>query len=93
VFAVIAGACVVRDATGNFTVPDWAINNSREYIDNTFRDCNVSDLDTGCEWGLMNSFQVMELVSAWGPLIYAGCFAATLSSALADERVAAKHPA
>lgn len=28
--------------------------------------------------------QVMELVSAFGPLIYAGCFAATLSSALAS---------
>lgn len=26
----------------------------------------------------------MELVSAFGPLIYAGCFAATLSSALAS---------
>jgi solute carrier family 12 sodium/potassium/chloride transporter 2 len=26
----------------------------------------------------------MELVSYWGPLIYAGCFAATLSSALAS---------
>jgi solute carrier family 12 sodium/potassium/chloride transporter 2 len=26
----------------------------------------------------------MELVSAWGPLIYAGCFAATLSSAIAS---------
>ena len=24
----------------------------------------------------------MELISAWGPLIYAGCFAATLSSAI-----------
>ncbi|CAL8122036.1 unnamed protein product [Orchesella dallaii] len=83
-FAALAGACVVRDATGNFTVPDWAINNSREYIDSTYRDCNLTDLDTGCKWGLMNSFQVMELVSAWGPLIYAGCFAATLSSALAS---------
>jgi amino acid transporter len=28
--------------------------------------------------------QVIELVSAFGPLIYAGCFAATLSSALAS---------
>lgn len=28
--------------------------------------------------------QVMELVAAFGPLIYAGCFAATLSSALAS---------
>lgn len=26
----------------------------------------------------------MELVSAFGPLVYAGCFAATLSSALAS---------
>ena len=26
----------------------------------------------------------MELVSAWGPLIYIGCFAATLSSAIAS---------
>lgn len=31
----------------------------------------------------LNAFQVMELISAWGPLNYAGCFAATLSSALA----------
>ena len=30
------------------------------------------------------ALQVMELVSAFGPLIYAGCFAATLSSALAS---------
>lgn len=28
--------------------------------------------------------QIMELVSVFGPLIYAGCFAATLSSALAS---------
>jgi len=26
----------------------------------------------------------MELSSAWGPLIYGGCFAATLSSAIAS---------
>ena len=26
----------------------------------------------------------MELISAWGPLIYIGCFAATLSSAIAS---------
>lgn len=30
------------------------------------------------------ALQVMDLVSAFGPLIYAGCFAATLSSALAS---------
>ena len=26
----------------------------------------------------------MEVISAWGPLIYAGCFAATISSAIAS---------
>lgn len=33
---------------------------------------------------LFMSVQVMEMVSAFGPLIFAGCFAATLSSALAS---------
>lgn len=37
-----------------------------------------------CNYGLHNSFQVIELVSGFGPIIYAGCFAATLSSALAS---------
>nr|XP_050849728.1 bumetanide-sensitive sodium-(potassium)-chloride cotransporter isoform X1 [Vespula vulgaris]XP_050849729.1 bumetanide-sensitive sodium-(potassium)-chloride cotransporter isoform X1 [Vespula vulgaris]XP_050849730.1 bumetanide-sensitive sodium-(potassium)-chloride cotransporter isoform X1 [Vespula vulgaris]XP_050849731.1 bumetanide-sensitive sodium-(potassium)-chloride cotransporter isoform X1 [Vespula vulgaris]XP_050849732.1 bumetanide-sensitive sodium-(potassium)-chloride cotransporter isofo len=39
---------------------------------------------SGCNYGTHNSFQVIELVSAFGPFIYAGCFAATLSSALAS---------
>lgn len=29
-------------------------------------------------------FQAVALVSLWGPLIYGGCFAATLSSAIAS---------
>jgi solute carrier family 12 sodium/potassium/chloride transporter 2 len=29
-------------------------------------------------------FQMMEIMSAWGPLIYAGCWAATLSTALTN---------
>ncbi|XP_060811351.1 bumetanide-sensitive sodium-(potassium)-chloride cotransporter [Bombus pascuorum] len=37
-----------------------------------------------CLYGSHNSFQVIELVSIFGPFIYAGCFAATLSSALAS---------
>ncbi|XP_051157409.1 bumetanide-sensitive sodium-(potassium)-chloride cotransporter [Leptopilina boulardi] len=37
-----------------------------------------------CPFGTHNSFQVIELVSAFGPFIYAGCFAATISSALAS---------
>lgn len=67
----IAGAVVVRDATGNAT---HAVNGSLDFLNCTGE----------CEYGLHNSFQVIELVSAFGPAIYAGCFAATLSSALAS---------
>ncbi|XP_063708088.1 bumetanide-sensitive sodium-(potassium)-chloride cotransporter isoform X2 [Culicoides brevitarsis] len=72
IMAVQAGATVARDATGNVTL---MINGSWDFLD-----CN----NTKCDYGLQNSFQVIELVSAFGPIIYAGCFAATLSSALAS---------
>lgn len=72
VMAVMSGMTVVRDASGNVT----------DVVNGTlgFTDC----LPNECSYGLQNSFQVIELVSAYGPLIYAGCFAATLSSALAS---------
>ncbi|KAK6755992.1 hypothetical protein RB195_014406 [Necator americanus] len=41
-------------------------------------------LNSTCQYGLMNYFQIMEMESLWGPLITAGIFAATLSSALAS---------
>ncbi|XP_025829550.1 solute carrier family 12 member 2-like [Agrilus planipennis] len=68
--AVLAGAVVVRDATGSVT----------DYFNGTFRDC----LPGECLYGLHNNAQIIELVAWIGPLIYAGCFAATLSSALAS---------
>ncbi|KAK7068979.1 hypothetical protein SK128_015897 [Halocaridina rubra] len=69
IFVLICGAATVRDATG---IVDTVFNGS-------FTNC------TGikCDYGLQNSVQVMELMSVFGPLIYAGCFAASLSSALA----------
>ncbi|KAH8296601.1 hypothetical protein KR054_008494 [Drosophila jambulina] len=66
------GATVARDATGNLTD---IVNGSYAFLD-----CQPGE----CAFGLQNSFQVIELVSGFGPLIYAGCFAATLSSALAS---------
>ncbi|XP_047121744.1 bumetanide-sensitive sodium-(potassium)-chloride cotransporter-like [Schistocerca piceifrons] len=68
--AFIAGATVVRDASGYV----------HEISDQTFLNCTGRT----CKWGLQNSFTVVELVSAFGPLIYAGCFAASLSSALSS---------
>ena len=76
-FAIIAGSSVLRDATGN----------PEEYMNGTVAEFQLicsSLVDQPCKWGLHNSYQVMELVSAFGPLNYAGCFAATLSSALAS---------
>ncbi|KAM8708845.1 hypothetical protein ACLKA7_015762 [Drosophila subpalustris] len=69
---VVCGSTVARDATGNLTD---MVNGSYEFLN-----CSMG----GCDFGLQNSFQVIELVSGFGPLIYAGCFAATLSSALAS---------
>ncbi|XP_068081750.1 bumetanide-sensitive sodium-(potassium)-chloride cotransporter [Anabrus simplex] len=71
--AFVSGAVMERDASGNVT---------EMLYNGTHTDCEGRE--EKCVWGLHNSFQVMELVAAFGPLIYAGCFAATLSSALAS---------
>ncbi|PSN39492.1 Bumetanide-sensitive sodium-(potassium)-chloride cotransporter [Blattella germanica] len=77
-YAFMMGGCVLRTASGNVTeflqvkgTPDeWSI----------FSNCT----DRSCPYGLQNDSQAMELASSWGPLIYGGCFAATLSSAIAS---------
>uniref|UniRef100_A0A8C1Z8K5 Solute carrier family 12 member 10, tandem duplicate 1 n=1 Tax=Cyprinus carpio TaxID=7962 RepID=A0A8C1Z8K5_CYPCA len=80
-----AGACVLRDASGNMN--DSLPLNFTEACEGlscglgwNFTECQQSG---ACSFGLSNSFQVLIQVSGFGPLIYAGIFAATLSSALA----------
>uniref|UniRef100_A0A803XTD8 Solute carrier family 12 member 2 n=1 Tax=Meleagris gallopavo TaxID=9103 RepID=A0A803XTD8_MELGA len=81
--AVSVGTCVVRDATGN-------INNTiiTELTNCTTAACKLnydfSSCQKECHYGLMNNFQVMSMVSGFAPLISAGIFSATLSSALAS---------
>lgn len=70
--AIVAGATVARDASGHL---QDTLNGSLAFL---------SCMPGQCQYGLHNSFEVIELVSVFGPLIYAGCFAATLSSALAS---------
>ncbi|OXA61877.1 Bumetanide-sensitive sodium-(potassium)-chloride cotransporter [Folsomia candida] len=45
-FALISGACVLREATGNFTVPEYLVNGSREdrwsYISSGFNLCQTN---------------------------------------------------
>ncbi|CAG4955548.1 unnamed protein product [Parnassius apollo] len=69
--AVVAGWTVLRDASGDVSaLQDWSLAS-----------CAAN---RSCPYGLHNSNDVIRLVSGWGPLIYGGCFAATLSSALAS---------
>uniref|UniRef100_A0A8D0L9S1 Solute carrier family 12 member 2 n=1 Tax=Sphenodon punctatus TaxID=8508 RepID=A0A8D0L9S1_SPHPU len=81
--AVSVGACVVRDAT-------WSLNDTIFELTNcTTAACKLkydfsSCQKTKCPYGLMNNFQVMSMVSGFSPLISAGIFSATLSSALAS---------
>lgn len=70
--AIAVGATVARDASGYI---EDTLNGSLAFLN-----CTPGN----CKYGLHNSFEVIELVSLFGPVIYAGCFAATLSSALAS---------
>ncbi|ESP00673.1 hypothetical protein LOTGIDRAFT_177989 [Lottia gigantea] len=48
------------------------------------RNCTLVEGGVCKKYGLMNDYQVMEMLSAFGPLVTAGIFSATLSSALAS---------
>lgn len=85
--ALCVSATVVRDATGNVTdliTAGLSCNGSTAVaaceLGYNFSSCAVEK----CEFGSMNTNQVMTMVSGFGPLIIAGTFSATLSSALAS---------
>ncbi|KAG7498520.1 solute carrier family 12 member 2 isoform X1 [Solea senegalensis] len=85
--AVSTGSCLVRDASGNGndTLTSQFQANCTEAsckFGYDFSSC-VNDKD-GCRYGLHNDFQAMSMASAFGPIITAGIFSATLSSALAS---------
>ncbi|KAG5681039.1 hypothetical protein PVAND_010505 [Polypedilum vanderplanki] len=73
-FALFAGGTALRDGSG--LVMD-VVNKTYPY---NF-DCVANHT---CQYGLQNSYSVMQLMSVWGGLIYAGCWAATLSTALTN---------
>ncbi|XP_012533277.1 bumetanide-sensitive sodium-(potassium)-chloride cotransporter isoform X3 [Monomorium pharaonis] len=58
-----------------------AVRDAGGFVNNTVVHC-IPQIN--CTYGLHNSYSVMQLMSLWGPLIYAGCFAATLSTALTN---------
>ncbi|XP_036736984.2 solute carrier family 12 member 3 isoform X3 [Manis pentadactyla] len=85
------GSCVVRDASG--VLNDTVVPGSEAceglacgYGWN-FTECSQQH---SCHFGLINYYQTMSMVSGFAPLITAGIFGATLSSALACLVSAAK---
>ncbi|CAL4065736.1 unnamed protein product, partial [Meganyctiphanes norvegica] len=85
IYPIMVSAAVVRDATGNITQLDLSDNATAE-SQVAYTSCTKESSAEAeyCYRGLQNDFQVMTLVSGYGPLIYAGCFGATLSSAIAS---------
>ncbi|KAJ8366253.1 hypothetical protein AAFF_G00363340 [Aldrovandia affinis] len=80
------GATMLRDASGNVSDAVLVLNSS-EMCDGlacrlgwNFSHCAVTQT---CAFGLANNFQVLSTVSGFWPLVTAGIFAASLSSALA----------
>ncbi|XP_077317140.1 solute carrier family 12 member 3-like [Lithobates pipiens] len=78
------GSCVLRDASGNLndTIPmnETDCEGLSCQFGWNFTSCEETE---SCYYGLSNHYQAMSMVSAFSPLITAGIFAATLSSALA----------
>lgn len=83
--AFSTGSCIVRDATGNInsTIVGTLTNCTQAACKSGYDFSSCTSM-TKCAYGLQNDFQVMSLVSGFGPLISAGIFSATLSSALAS---------
>lgn len=78
---LFAGGGALRDASGNLT--DLVIVNGTITDYSALADC-AHTVNVTCKFGLHNSYSVMQLMSAWGPFIYGGCWAATLSTALTN---------
>ncbi|XP_019368776.1 PREDICTED: solute carrier family 12 member 3 [Gavialis gangeticus] len=80
------GSCVLRDASGSTNDTLGSLNATGDCLGLgchygwNFSSCTQTGT---CEHGLANNYQTMSMVSGFSPLITAGIFAATLSSALA----------
>ncbi|XP_038316754.1 solute carrier family 12 member 3 isoform X3 [Canis lupus familiaris] len=85
------GSCVVRDASGvlndTVTAGSGACEGLACGYGWNFTECAHQG---SCRYGLINYYQTMSMVSGFAPLITAGIFGATLSSALACLVSAAK---
>lgn len=92
VLAWMIGASTEKDALGVIaTVVTTMASNSSSSISTPSPNATTTPATDGglscipnCDYGLLNDYQSMERFSLAGPLVLAGIFAATLSSALAS---------
>ncbi|XP_052099973.1 solute carrier family 12 member 3-like [Mytilus californianus] len=82
-----AGSCILRDAIGPVVAAKMAYqsNNSIAHVLSNISivsDCSV--VNGTCQYGLLNDKGAVGVASAFRPIILAGIFSATLSSALAS---------
>ncbi|XP_004572875.2 solute carrier family 12 member 2 isoform X1 [Maylandia zebra] len=84
--AISTGSCILRDASGNVndTISSHLMANCSTAACKFGYDFSTCKNEDTCRYGLHRDFQVMSLVSGFGPIITAGIFSATLSSALAS---------
>ncbi|XP_041795788.1 solute carrier family 12 member 3 [Chelmon rostratus] len=86
IISATIGACVVRDASGLLNDTLSPSSSSQDCVGLAcqygwdFTECINNNT---CTYGISNYYQSMGMVSAFAPLITAGIFGATLSSALA----------
>ncbi|NWS62965.1 S12A3 protein, partial [Chunga burmeisteri] len=84
VLSATIGACVVRDASGSLNDSVAVGSPGCEGLACGFGwNFTACTQQQSCRYGLSNYYQSMSMVSGFGPLITAGIFGATLSSALA----------
>ncbi|NXH68029.1 S12A3 protein, partial [Hydrobates tethys] len=84
VLSATIGACVVRDASGSLNDSVAVGSPGCEGLACAFGwNFTACAQRQSCRYGLSNYYQSMSMVSGFGPLITAGIFGATLSSALA----------
>ncbi|KAK6179341.1 hypothetical protein SNE40_011727 [Patella caerulea] len=82
-------AIVVSNITSTIVNGTTVMNSTdiiipRHYNLDVIRNCSQTASGVCDKYGLLHDYQVMEMMSAFGPLVTAGIFSATLSSALAS---------
>uniref|UniRef100_A0A4W6ERH0 Solute carrier family 12 member 3 n=1 Tax=Lates calcarifer TaxID=8187 RepID=A0A4W6ERH0_LATCA len=86
IISATIGSCVVRDASGILNDTLSSSSSSETCVGTACQygwDFSECIKNSTCTYGISNFYQSMGMVSAFAPLITAGIFGATLSSALA----------